>query len=603
MGQYIISIDADVLNADALVHPDAEQKAVVPVAYELTDFTDSRVLDNKRAVVERVEKYRSHGIPEGSVLMGSFADLSIFSRDEKIRSVSFGRMRQSLVIAQKLSVTMVLFYVNAPSCFIDLPDFEELLQVACKDLQVLIEAFPQITFCFENRSEAGPALFLELFEKLGEYRNVGFCLNYCRAALSPTLPDKWAETLQPYLQCLRISDSHIQAPGSQPEDNLEARIAAHKEFYEKYFSSGKILLGYHDLHDSYGFEDEIGSVELLEENPAEKPAVFHQNSPEEMLERIFFYMNQLVGEKEFSSTILLLTDMGRTLANSERASFWFWDRKKKQYWTIVALGRDKIVIDEGSGIVGASIQNNEVLIINEPYSDKRFCIQVDLASGFVTRSILCIPVIDSKGRVIGAFQAVNKLTKEGYGKFDQQDVHRLAMSAAYCGRTLESYLLYQETLLDALTGLKNRRGFWEFYEEQVEASSENHCSSIIICDVDFFKLVNDTYGHAAGDQVLVSVADILKEEVGNLGGVARWGGEEFLMVLKDYDLDKAADFAEKVRLRIEGTTCVCESQRLKITMSFGVAQIDPQLTIEKNVEIADKKLYRAKENGRNQVVS
>ena len=72
----------------------------------------------------------------------------------------------------------------------------------------------------------------------------------------------------------------------------------------------------------------------------------------------------------------------------ERASFWYWDRKKKQYWTIVALGRDRIVIEEGAELVGSSIQNNEVLIINDPYADERFCVHVGIESGFVSRSIL-----------------------------------------------------------------------------------------------------------------------------------------------------------------------------------------------------------------------
>ena len=120
-----------------------------------------------------------------------------------------------------------------------------------------------------------------------------------------------------------------------------------------------------------------------------------------------------------------------------------------------------------------------------------------------------IPATDSKGKVIGAFQAVNKLTESGYGSFDEQDVKRLAMAAAYCGRTLDAYLLYQETLVDVLTGLKNRRGFWEYYEEHVEPALERQPASLIMCDVDFFKLVNDTYGHAVGDEVLVSVGGIL----------------------------------------------------------------------------------------------
>lgn len=93
---------------------------------------------------------------------------------------------------------------------------------------------------------------------------------------------------------------------------------------------------------------------------------------------------------------------------------------------------------------------------------------------------------------------MNKLTDGSYGIFEQKDVRRLAMAAAYCGRTLEAYLLYQETLLDCPHRIENRRGFWEFYAEDMEGWLQNSCASILICDVDFFKTINDTYGHALG---------------------------------------------------------------------------------------------------------
>ena len=112
---------------------------------------------------------------------------------------------------------------------------------------------------------------------------------------------------------------------------------------------------------------------------------------EELLEKIFFFMNEMVDTKDFGSTILLLTELGRTLANSERASFWYWDRAKKEYWTLVALDSPRIVVPEGSGIVGASIAGNETILINDPYQDDRFNQEVDKETGYQTRSILCIP--------------------------------------------------------------------------------------------------------------------------------------------------------------------------------------------------------------------
>ena len=219
---------------------------------------------------------------------------------------------------------------------------------------------------------------------------------------------------------------------------------------------------------------------------------------EELLEKIFSFMNEMVDTKDFASTILLLTELGRTLANSERASFWYWDKAKKQYWTLVALDSPRIVVPEGSGIVGASISGNETILINNPYEDPRFNPEVDRETGYQTRSILCIPVTNSRGEVIGAYQAINKMDDKGYWYFDDRDERRLAMAAVFCGKTLESQILYGESQLDQLTGLKNRRGYYEYYEKNILPYLLRKSCSIVMGDIDFFKRVNDTYGHNAG---------------------------------------------------------------------------------------------------------
>lgn len=129
--------------------------------------------------------------------------------------------------------------------------------------------------------------------------------------------------------------------------------------------------------------------------------------------------------------------------------------------------------------------------------------------------------------------------------------------------------------------------------------NQNIC--ILMCDVDFFKAINDTYGHACGDEVLVATSAFLEQAVGDKGVVARWGGEEFVIVLKNHDIHEAVLFAELLRTKIEETAFLSEYPHLKFTVSFGVAEVNPRLSVEKNVEAADKKLYEAKTHGRNQV--
>ncbi|MDE5966416.1 MAG: sensor domain-containing diguanylate cyclase [Lachnospiraceae bacterium] len=324
---------------------------------------------------------------------------------------------------------------------------------------------------------------------------------------------------------------------------------------------------------------------------------------EEMLEKIFDFMNQLVDEKDFSATIMLLTEMGRTLVNSERASVWYWDRNKKQYWTMAALGSERIVVPEGSGIVGASIANKETIVINEPYKDVRFNPQVDKETGFVTKSILCMPIENARGQVIGAYQAINKLEEDGESVFGVQDVKYLTMAAVFCGKTLESHLLYTESQEDALTGLKNRRGFSEYFSDYVIPKLDEKTASLIMCDIDFFKKVNDTYGHNAGDAVLVHVAGILKDSVKDGGIVVRWGGEEFILMLLGCTESEAAACAEKIRTRVEASVCSFEGTDIKVTMSFGVKEFIKDMPLIQNIEGADARLYHAKTSGRNRVVT
>lgn len=328
----------------------------------------------------------------------------------------------------------------------------------------------------------------------------------------------------------------------------------------------------------------------------------HYSKSDELLEKIFYYMQKLFEEKELSKILLLLTDLGRTLVNSDRASFWFWDRRNHNIWTLAAIDTDKITISEDTGLVGHSILNNKVLVINDPYNDPRFNQAVDKNTGYVTKSILTMPVTNTNGEVIGAYQAVNKLGDDG--NFDEvADIKRLSLAAAFCGKSLESYMLYNASLEDQLTGLKNRRGFYNHFEKYIKPSMADSPASLIICDIDFFKKVNDTYGHNAGDAILKNVSSSLVKHSRIDDGVFRWGGEEFIVLLPRTNLDKASEVAERLRAEIASAVCNFEGIDLKVTMSFGVTQLNSKISIEDNISKADERLYNAKETGRNKVVS
>jgi diguanylate cyclase (GGDEF)-like protein len=208
-------------------------------------------------------------------------------------------------------------------------------------------------------------------------------------------------------------------------------------------------------------------------------------------------------------------------------------------------------------------------------------------------------VTNTNGEVIGAYQAVNKL---GPYKFTASDCKRLSLAATLCEKSLESHMLYSEALQDQLTGIKNRRGFYDHYEKQIVPIMYNHPVSLIICDIDFFKKVNDTYRHNAGDAVLIHVAEIIASNCRVDDGFFRWGGEEFILLLPKTGINEGAEIAERIRAEVEKSICTFDNFDIRVTLSLGVAELIPNALINDIVKIADEKLYIAKEQGRNRVI-
>lgn len=158
---------------------------------------------------------------------------------------------------------------------------------------------------------------------------------------------------------------------------------------------------------------------------------------------------------------------------------------------------------------------------------------------------------------------------------------------------------------DGLTGLFNRRYFDIHLKQMIEkANKESIKLYLIMCDIDNFKHVNDTYGHQAGDKVLTIVSRILKNTLRVTDLIARFGGEEFTILLTDIDISKAIETAERVRAKIEYMDFHIEDQiePLKKTISIGVTEYKKEESIESFIERADKAMYEAKTTGKNKVV-
>jgi diguanylate cyclase (GGDEF)-like protein len=159
------------------------------------------------------------------------------------------------------------------------------------------------------------------------------------------------------------------------------------------------------------------------------------------------------------------------------------------------------------------------------------------------------------------------------------------------------------SISDGLTGLYNIRYFKMLLETELMITKQGHAKTfaIIMSDIDHFKTFNDTYGHQTGDLVLREVASVLKNTARASDIVARYGGEEMIVLLRGANLKDSLKIAEKIRQNLENTSIKDPKNTYKVTASFGVSIYKPVDDVESVIKRADEGLYQAKEAGRNRV--
>jgi diguanylate cyclase (GGDEF)-like protein len=193
--------------------------------------------------------------------------------------------------------------------------------------------------------------------------------------------------------------------------------------------------------------------------------------------------------------------------------------------------------------------------------------------------------------------------------YAREVVLQLEVVAMQAGQSIERARLFDRTerlaTTDGLTGLTNHRTMQERLEDQLaQAQRYGKRVSFLLCDVDHFKSVNDTYGHPVGDEVLRAVARTLQKEARNTDVVARYGGEEFAIVMPETDTGGATVIAERIRDRVARLVHQTPQGPLRITISLGTATFpDDARTKAELIERTDGCLYHAKRHGRNQSVA
>jgi two-component system cell cycle response regulator len=164
--------------------------------------------------------------------------------------------------------------------------------------------------------------------------------------------------------------------------------------------------------------------------------------------------------------------------------------------------------------------------------------------------------------------------------------------------------LLLESMTDPLTGLLNRRYFNEQTQKEVARSRRHGLRfSVLMIDIDHFKRINDTYGHATGDQAIKAVAEVCDKALRPQDILARYGGEEFVLTLPHTDAEGASVVAERIRQTVERIELAAEPGPVRFTVSIGISTYQKDMPLEQIVGRADEALYKAKQSGRNRVVS
>jgi diguanylate cyclase (GGDEF)-like protein len=195
---------------------------------------------------------------------------------------------------------------------------------------------------------------------------------------------------------------------------------------------------------------------------------------------------------------------------------------------------------------------------------------------------------------------VNRLL---HSKNSEISAQKQALESANTELRHSAERLYQVASTDALTGALSRRHGLELLDSALaDAAATNDSLSVLLIDVDHFKLVNDRHGHLHGDRVLALIADSLSSALRNADALVRFGGEEFLVILPHTPLHDAATRAESIRARID-QMAITTPRQLHVTISIGVCAVSqlPQADIESLLGGADEALYAAKHGGRNRV--
>ena len=314
---------------------------------------------------------------------------------------------------------------------------------------------------------------------------------------------------------------------------------------------------------------------------------------------------------EPSRVMEVVMDRARTSVRCEHWCLFLLDEREdklvfERAGSATRLPGHRYSIPLDHGVEGAVLRRHRPIILNDFRSHALYDADFDRCIGVESRAVMAVPLI-SRGRVIGVVKLVNREPGDSFSPADQSLVTLLMEPAAIA---LENAILFKKmehlSVTDDLTGLHNVRYLNGFlYRELKRCRRYNLPVSVVFLDMDGFKTVNDRFGHLAGSQTLTEVGQVLQRTVREIDMVARYGGDEFVVILPQTGTRGAAVIAERIREAISQASFLGDmGLEVRLTASLGVASFPEQgSTRDELIHQADAAMYRVKESGKNGVLS
>ncbi len=307
---------------------------------------------------------------------------------------------------------------------------------------------------------------------------------------------------------------------------------------------------------------------------------------------------------ELNPVLDIIMDKSRNVIGAEASSLLLVDPDTDELYFHVVHGEKsaavkKVRIKKGQGVAGSVAQTGESVLIKDARTDSRVYKGVDEKSNFVTQNLMAVALKGRRG-IVGVVEVLNKI---GSKTFSESDLMIFEAFAVQAGIAIENARLYEMATTDGMTALYTKRFFsFRLNEEIYNARNKKMPLSILLIDIDHFKKVNDTYGHQAGDKVIVEIARIMKELSSKTDLPCRYGGEELIIISPGSDEKKIMELGENLRKAIEEHIIETDTEKIRVTASVGCAVFSSKIrTPEDFVEMSDLALYYGKENGRNTV--